>query len=66
MVTDSQYVATMLNGGKARANRDLVQQVRALAARHRLNVQVVAGHSGHALNERCDALAQEAARQQVV
>ena len=24
VVTDSQYVATILNGGKARANRDLV------------------------------------------
>lgn len=51
LVTDSQYVATILNGGKARANRNLVQQVRALAA----------GHRGHAMNERYDVLAQEAA-----
>ena len=57
VVTDSQYVATILNGGKARANRDLVQQVRALANEHCLRVQLVAGHSGHALNEHCDALA---------
>ena len=65
VVTDSQYVATILNGGKARVNRDLVQQVRALAAGHHLRVQLVAGHSGHDLNERCDALAQAAARQLV-
>ena len=61
VVTDSQYVATILNGGRARANRDLVQQMRALAAGHHLHVQLVAGHSGHAMNERCDALAQAAA-----
>lgn len=74
VVTDSQYVATILkactepgrSGGNARVNHDLVQQVRALAAGHHLSVQVVAGHSGHALNERCDALAQAVARQQVV
>lgn len=65
VVTDSQYVATILNGGKARANSDLVQQVRALAAGHHLCVQLVAGHSGHAMNERCDVLAQAAARQLV-
>lgn len=65
VVTDSQYVATILNGGKARANRDLAQQVRALSAGHHLRVQLVAGHSGHAMNERCDALAQAAARQLV-
>lgn len=57
VVTDSQYVATILNGGNARANCDLVEQVRALAARHHLRVEVVAAHSGHLLNERCDALA---------
>ena len=62
VVTDSQYVATILNGGKARANRDLVQQVRELAADRHLKVQLVAGHSGHEMNERCDALAQAAAR----
>lgn len=29
VVSDSQYVATILNGGRAKANRDLVQQLRA-------------------------------------
>lgn len=62
VVTDSQYIATILNGGKARANRDLVQQVRALAAGHHLCVQLVGGHSGHAMNERCDALARAQAK----
>lgn len=66
VVTDSQYVATILNGGKAKANRDLVQQLRALAVQHSLMVQVVAGHSGHMFNERCDGLAQAAARQKGV
>lgn len=66
VVTDSQYVATILNGGKAKANRDLVQQLRALTARHSLMVQVVAGHSGHMFNERCDGLALAAARQKGV
>lgn len=63
VVTDSQYVATILNGGKARANRDLVQQVRTLANEHRLRVKLVAGHSGHALNERCDTLARAQAEE---
>ena len=66
VVTDSQYVATILNGGKAKANRDLVQQLRALTAQHSLIVQVVAGHSGHTFNERCDGLALAAARQKGV
>jgi len=63
VVTDSQYVATILNGGKAKANLDLVRQLRQLACRHDITVQQVRGHSGHALNERCDRLANAAARQ---
>jgi ribonuclease HI len=63
VVTDSQYVATILNNGRARANLDLVQQVCQLARQHDVAVQTVPGHSGHRLNERADALAQEAARQ---
>jgi ribonuclease HI len=57
VVTDSQYVTTVLNGGRARANQDLVQQVRTAAAAHAVTVQWVAGHSGHELNERCHRLA---------
>ncbi|MBK8935381.1 MAG: DUF4326 domain-containing protein [Chloroflexi bacterium] len=65
VVTDSQYVAAILGGGQAKANRDLVQQVRAAAARHTITVQWVAGHSGHALNERCDRLARAEATRRV-
>ncbi len=61
-VRPKQYAATILNGGKVKANRDLVQQLRALAAQHNLLMQAVAGFSGHALNERCDGLSQAAAR----
>ncbi|MCI0395974.1 MAG: ribonuclease HI [Chloroflexi bacterium] len=64
VVTDSQYVATILNGGQARANLDLVAKVRQLAGRHNVAVEHVNGHSGHALNERCDRLATAAAEQQ--
>ena len=62
VVTDSRYVAAILGSGKAKANLDLVQQARLLAAKHSIRVEVIAGHSGHALNERCDRLAQAAAR----
>lgn len=62
VVTDSRYVAAILHNGKAKANLDLVKQARSLAAQHTVAVEVVAGHSGHALNERCDRLAQAAAR----
>jgi ribonuclease HI len=63
VVTDSQYVATILNDGKARANLDLVQQVRQLVRQHDVTVETVPGHSGHPLNERADALAQQEAWQ---
>ena len=62
VITDSRYVAAILGSGKAKANLDLVKQARSLAAQHTVAVEVVAGHSGHALNERCDRLAQAAAR----
>ena len=58
VVTDSQYVATILNGGKAKANLDLVQQLRQLLQQHEVIVEQIRGHSGHVLNERCDRLAQ--------
>lgn len=58
VVTDSQYVATLLNNGRAKANLDLVQQLHQLAQQHAVTVEQIRGHSGHALNERCDRLAQ--------
>lgn len=62
VITDSQYVATILTGGKAKANHDLVGQVHRLLTQHTVTVQQVRGHQGHPLNERADALAQAAAR----
>lgn len=62
VVTDSHYVATILRGSRAKANLDLVQQLRQLASQHDVTVQTVPGHSGHNLNERCDQLAQAEAR----
>lgn len=62
VITDSQYVATILTGGKAKANHDLVEQVYRLLPQHTITVQQVRGHQGHPLNERADALAQAAAR----
>jgi ribonuclease HI len=58
VVTDSQYMAALLNNGKARANLDLVQQLRQLVEQHVVTVEQVRGHSGHPLNDRCDRLAQ--------
>ena len=64
LIVDSQYVATMLNGGKAKANHDLVGRLCQLAAPHQIVIDKVNGHSGHPLNERADQLAAaEALRQ---
>ncbi|NKQ36878.1 MAG: ribonuclease HI [Chloroflexi bacterium] len=68
VVTDSQYVVTILNNGRAKANLDLVQQVRQLACQHDITVQQVRGHSGHEMNECCDRLAgaEASQRQQAI
>lgn len=61
IVTDSSYVALALNGGKMKANPDLIGALHHQAARHhRVTMFVVAGHSGHVDNERADALARAA------
>lgn len=62
VITDSQYVVTILTGGKAQTNHDLVEQVYRLLTQHTITVQHVRGHQGHPLNERADALAQTVAR----
>ena len=64
VVTDSQYVVTILNNGRAKANLDLVQQLRQLSRQHDITVQKVRGHSGHEMNEHCDRLATAEARKQ--
>jgi ribonuclease HI len=62
VVTDSQYVATILSQGRAKANLDLVQPLRQLASQHEIIVQTVPGHSGHEMDECCDQLVQDEAR----
>jgi ribonuclease HI len=67
VVTDSRYVAGILDNGRARANLDLVTQLRQLAGRHKVSVEWVPAHnastsvstrrSAQAMNERCDKLA---------
>ncbi|MCP4427734.1 MAG: reverse transcriptase-like protein, partial [Chloroflexi bacterium] len=41
VVTDSQYVVTILNNGRAKANLDLVRQLRQLSQQHDIAVQLV-------------------------
>jgi ribonuclease HI len=72
VTTDSEYVANGLNKGWAKAwqrnnwikgdkkpalNADLWAALLEEAARHRVTVNWVRGHSGHPENERCDRLA---------
>ena len=65
LITDSRYVQGILRGTKAKANRDLVQAVRKAATPHTLDIEHVAGHSGHPLNERCHQLAFAQATEQL-
>ena len=65
VVTDSEYVRLALTDGKMKANGDLVEEARRLAAGHTIEVQRVEGHAGHALHEQADRLAVEA-RKRVV
>ena len=77
LYSDSKYVVNSINLGWAKAwqannwkkadkkraeNVDLWQQVLALLAERTVSVHWVAGHAGHAENERCDRLAVAAAR----
>ena len=71
LTTDSQYVrkgiTEWISGWKSRGwktagkqpvkNRDLWEQLDALAQQHRVAWHWVKGHSGHEENERVDALA---------
>lgn len=60
--SDSSYALGLLGKGwKAKANQELVEHMRELAAEFRdLRLVKVAGHAGVAENERCDQLAREA------
>lgn len=60
--SDSGYALGLLGKGwKAKANQELVERMRRLAAGFRdLRLVKVAGHAGVVENERCDALARQA------
>jgi ribonuclease HI len=62
--TDSQYaIGVLTKGWKAKANQELVAQVKgALAKRAGWRLVYVPGHSGVPLNERADELAREAVK----
>ena len=58
VVTDSQYViGTLSLGWKRKANHDLLAKADASMAKHAVSFTKVNGHSGNAMNERCDRLA---------
>jgi ribonuclease HI len=61
LYTDSAYVLTRLNGGRARKHLESVQRLQAVATIHQVTPHDVRGHAGHPENERVDALAQQAA-----
>lgn len=74
IVTDSQYVAkgmtSWIHGWRRKGwktasgspvkNRELWEELYALAKRHRVQWEWVRGHDGHPGNERADTLAKEA------
>jgi ribonuclease HI len=78
LTTDSEYVKNGItqwimgwkkNGWKTAAkkpvmNQDLWQQLDAEIGRHRIQWEWVKGHADHDDNNRCDELAQRAAREQ--
>jgi ribonuclease HI len=61
--TDSQYsIGVLQKGWKAKANQELVAQVRAALRTREVRLVYVPGHSGVPMNERADELAREAVR----
>lgn len=65
LYTDSQYsIGVLVRGWKAKANKELVAQVREALARHSdVELFHVRGHEGVKLNEEADALAVRAVRE---
>jgi ribonuclease HI len=79
ITTDSEYlkngITSWIHGWKRRdwrnaegkpvVNRDLWEALDAAASRHRTNWLWTKGHASHEDNNRCDELAQKAAREQL-
>ena len=71
LYTDSKYVVDAINkkwvfawekkNFKAKKNPDLWRRFLLIYPKHRVEYNWVKGHAGHAMNERCDRLAVEAA-----
>ncbi len=60
VLTDSQYSnGVLVLGWKAKANKELIADVKAKIARRDVTVHWIAGHTGVAGNERADALARD-------
>lgn len=74
VVSDSKYVVDAINKGwlhswvkknfKDKKNPDLWKRMIPLLDKHNPTFQWVKGHNNHPQNERCDALAVQASRQQ--
>lgn len=59
--TDSQYsIGILQKGWKAKANVELVEELKRALQKRPADIRYVPGHSGIALNERADELAREA------
>lgn len=74
VVSDSKYVVDAVEkqwvfgwekkGFKGKKNMDLWKRFLVVYRKHRVNFVWVKGHSGHPENERCDALAVQASKQE--
>ena len=69
IVTDSQYLISAIEGGKMKANPELVAELRNLTRTHQVEVRWIRGHGtaaaglDEAYNGRADKLARRAAEQ---
>ena len=71
VVSDSKYVVDAVSKGwldgwvkkdfKGKKNRDLWERYLKVASKHNVKLEWIKGHAGHPENERCDALAVNAA-----
>ena len=62
---DWRTKSTSTGRGKTVLNQDLWQELDRLSQRHKISWEWVKGHASHRENNRCDRLANTAARQQI-